>query len=66
MPHKQHPSKSDNSVGIPIKIGSLSEMGNIWLDWLDPEKRFLLVNESFQEGPTGIFMMCSGNGLFSW
>ena len=59
MPHKQHPSKSDKSIGIPIKIGLLSEMGNIWLDLPDPDKRFLLVKDSFLAGPTRIFMMCA-------
>ena len=34
-------------------------MGNILLDWLDPDKRFLLVKDSFLAGPTGIFMMCA-------
>ena len=59
MPQKQHPSKSDKSIGIPIKIGLLSEMGNILLDWLDPDKKFLLVKDSFLAVPTGTFMMCA-------
>ena len=59
MPQKQHPSKSDKSIGILIQIGLLSEMGNIWLDWPDPDKRFLLVKDTFVAGPKGNLMMCA-------
>ena len=34
--------KSDKSVGIPIKFGPSSGMGNFWLDWPHLEKRFFV------------------------